>query len=67
MIHFTDGTRQPYWIEAPAIRHLPPQPLDPARGVKPTSFIRTKATTNITTSTTARTTKGTPRFVTWAM
>ena len=39
----------------------------PFSGVKPTSCMSRKATTNITARTPARTRKGTPRLVAWAI
>ncbi len=39
----------------------------PRSGVKPTSRITAKATTNMIASTIPRSTNGTPRLVAWAM
>ena len=60
--HFTAGTRQPYSIEAPAILRISASGRPPCSGVKPMSRISRNATTNITTSTTPRSTNGTPRL-----
>ncbi len=60
--HLTAGTFQPYSIEAEAILRISAIGRPPFSGVKPTSRISRKATKNITTSTTARSTNGTPRF-----
>jgi hypothetical protein len=65
--HFTAGTRHPYWSDALEIRWKPLATPSPRVGVKPMSRITANASANIATSTTARRTKGTPRFVTCAM
>ena len=67
MTRRTEGTRQPYSIESASRPRISVSGRPPRFGVKPRSRIRTKATQNMTASTTARRTKGTPRFVTWAM
>ncbi len=63
--HLTAGLRQPYSIDAEAILRISASGRSPFTGVKPTSCIIRNATTNITASTTARSTNGTPRLV-WA-
>ncbi len=63
--HLTGGLRQPCSIEAAAILRMSASGRSRAAGVKPTSCMSRKATTNITASTTPRSTNGTPRLV-WA-
>ena len=67
MSHLTAGTRQPYSIEADAILRISASGRPPFSGVKPTSCMSLNASTNITASTTPRSTNGTPRLVCSAM
>ena len=63
MSHLTAGTRQPWSTEAAAILRISVSGRPLFSGVKPTSCIIRNATANITTSTTPRSTNGTPRLV----
>ncbi len=65
--HLTAGTRHPYSIESEVILRISATGRRPFAGVKPTSCMSRKATTNITASTAARSRNGTPRSVTWAI
>jgi hypothetical protein len=67
MSHLTAGTRQPYSIESEAIFRISSSGRPPFSGVKPTSCMSLNATTNMTPSTTPRSTNGTPRLVCSAM
>ena len=64
--HFTAGTFHPYSTEAEVILRISATGRPPFSGVKPTSCMTLKATTNITARTTARSTKGKPMLTTSA-
>ena len=57
------GTRHPYSTELLAMRLISVSGRPCRLGVNPMSRISTSATTNMSRSTTARTTNGTPRLV----
>src|SRR5438067_7060784 len=65
--HLTDGTFNPYSIDAEAIFRTSVTTLPAFSGEKPTSCISRNATTNITPRMSPRSTKGTPRLVCWAI
>ena len=68
MIHFTVGTRQPYSIEALAIRLTPfATPMLSSRREADVLHQDERQHEHHAASTTPRRTKGTPRLVTWAM
>ena len=56
--HLTAGTRQPYSIESEVILRISASGRSPFSGVKPTSCMSRKATTNMTSRTPARTRNG---------
>ena len=64
--HLTDGTRQPYSIELEVMVRISLTVPSLFLGVNPMSFIAANAKPNMTTSTAARITNGTPRLVSWA-